>query len=63
MTFGNNVHNGTVLDGVSNLEILGAENSNEAVQNFVILTGTSPSDNKKQLFLSKKERVTPRWQA
>ena len=47
MTFGNNVHNGTVLDGVSNLEILGAENSNEAVQNFVILTGTSPSDNKK----------------
>ena len=47
ITFGNNVHNGTVLDGVSNLEILGAENSNEAVQNFVILTGTSPSDNKK----------------
>ena len=47
MTFGNNVHNGTVLDGVSNLEILGAENSSEAVQNFVILTGTSPSDNKK----------------
>ena len=47
LTFGNNVHNGTVLDGVSNLEILGAENSNEAVQNFVILTGTSPSDNKK----------------
>ena len=47
LTFGNNVHNGTVLDGVSNLEILGAENSSEAVQNFVILTGTSPSDNKK----------------
>ena len=47
LTFGNNVHNGTVLDGVSYLEILGAENSNEAVQNFVILTGTSPSDNKK----------------
>ena len=47
MTFGNNVQNGTVLDGVSNLEILGAENSSEAVRNFVILTGTSPSDNKK----------------
>ena len=47
MTFGNNVHNGTVFDGVRNLEILGAESSTTAIQNFVILTGTNPSGNKK----------------
>ena len=47
MTFGNNVHNGTVFDGVLNLEILGAEDSAKAVQNFVILTGTYPSGNNK----------------
>lgn len=47
LTFGNNVHNGTVFDGVLNLEILGAEDSAKAVQNFVILTGTYPSGNNK----------------
>lgn len=47
ITFGNNVHNGTVFDGVLNLEILGAEDSAKAVQNFVILTGTYPSGNNK----------------
>lgn len=41
---GSHVYKGTVFDEVLNLKILGAKDSANAVQNFVILTGTKPSN-------------------